>query len=337
MRKIENNIKYIVILLRLLCMGTVAEAQDFLCVDGQGKSISLDSYLYPNEIYHFSKCDGQNANWRMFLIGRWDNIKEVKQEKNVQSISTDIEDTSFNWSDIKQFKNATIDTCYFKCLITSERNGKEDSIYVKLSYTPGKPIIENVSLTYDGYDYDYHTLNNATFSCKLYIPHAETVDVVSYVSDNKHYFGGDYFIFDERLALKPTDGYFNIQNYWCDEDREVYFYGHNKYGWSISSDTIIIENLINDSIILDDLKKFAEQFVGISAPTIGLEDIININPNEITIKTNSCQNIYIYDLQGRLALCLKKPAYGYKAYLKNGIYIIKILIKNNCITKKIVL
>lgn len=305
------------------------EAQDIICKDSHGNLINVNSYLYPEETYHFMLGSQKNTDWKIFIRNEW-GWRQVKSAENTKSISTEINDPSYDWTRSYRYFNQTADTCYYKALITSENNGKNDSLQAKLAYLPPKPIIKDLSIVYDGYDYTYHELINPYYSGKVYAKDAEGLYTyyTDYLSD---YTSTDLDFWIIQEFLEQDNGLFTINHEVCSTYQRISFSGRNKYGRSANSDTILIASLIKDPEILEDLNNLTN---GIESPVLDVKDMVSYAPGEITVKSDICNQILIYNMQGILITQKYKPVYGDKIHLNNGIYIIKIYTKNDCLTKK---
>ena len=226
MCKIMNILKFFCIMLLQISCVTSARAQCIVCKDSSGKLIDLSGYLYPNEIYNFSRADNHNANWKFYIMPKWDYMKEIKSTQDSPSINTDFDNISFEWKYTKRYYTPTMDTCYYKGLIVSEAEGKKDSLYVNMAYAPVKPIIKEISITYDGYDYEYHMLNDPEFTCTLYLPNVSVVYTLRTDFNSGQIEEDPTFtnVFD--TPIKSQDGYITINDI-CDTNQKMCFCAAN--------------------------------------------------------------------------------------------------------------
>lgn len=212
-------------------------------------------------------------------------------------------------------------------------NQSLDLNYPMISAPPSSPIIEDFELHYDDYDFTQHDFVNLRFSCKVKNPQADEIIMMGTDFGEDHISKDVCFSFHKRMELSPESGIFTITDEDCDINQWICFMGHNQYGWSENSDTILINNYIKDRDILQDLK----QFTRIQAPTIGNENMLSWEQGVISLNSASCERMQIFSSQGVLVSDVIKPKSGYKQILEKGTYIVKITIEGNCYTKKIII
>lgn len=312
---------------------TYAHCHGIECKDRQCNKINQYSYLFPWETYYFSRADCKPSEWKMFVIGKHGNPIEVKNTNKAEQMNTHLADTVFKWSRFKRFYNDRADTCYYKSFITSVVEDYADTVYFKLAFTPSKPIIKELSLSYDGYDYEFHILENPKLSCTLYCPDADVIGVY-YTSFFESAVDSDHiFNIECRLETKPEDGQFLIKDLDCDANQEICFYGYNKYGYSINSDTIFTNYFIKDPNILSDLDIAAS----IIFPANKASNYWKIYLKSLVITSENIENIEVSDITGKTFYNIRHPHIGDKINLKKGIWIVKVETGYNCILKKILL
>lgn len=325
------TVSFILMLLQSVFIFPV-KAQNIVCEDSHGNLVDADSYLYPEETYHFMLDNQMNSDWKIFIRDDrgW---RQVKSAENTGSISTEINDPSYDWTRSYRYFNQAADTCYYKALITSENNGRNDSLQAKLAYLPPRPVIKELSIVYDGYDYIYHELINPYYSGKVYAKDAEGLYTyyTDYLSD---YTSTDLDFWIIQEFLEQDNGLFTINHEVCSTYQRISFSGRNKYGRSANSDTILIASLIKDPEILEDLNNLTN---GIESPVLDIKDMVSYAPGEITVKSDMCSQVLIYDLQGMLIKELPNPVCGDKVYLDSGIYIVRVRTNEKYLTEKIML
>lgn len=212
---------------------------------------------------------------------------------------------------------------------------KGESVGIKQARTPLKPIIRDVALRYDGYDYMQHCLVEPRFSCKVYAQYAEKISLLSTPTNASSIPKDVFFTFDERLNVIPDNGEFIVNGKECDTNQLICFYGYNEYGFSENSDTILINDLIEDPEILKDLN----QATGLDFKKYGVDikEILDFCVNEIIVKSDSVKELFVYNPCGHCVVSLRGPNDGDRIRITNGFYIIKIILQNECLTKKILL
>lgn len=330
-----HKIKYIIyvffILIIHIFFSAHLRAQIIECKDSNGNKFCLDSYMYPWETYTFFIFNG-TANWKMFIENKYDYPVEIKRVENSSQFNTTVDGTTYIWANSKRYESGQ--TCYYKGFITFDDGKNKDTLIIKLSYVPPKPVIKELKLIYDSYDYENHELVNPDLSGVVNIPHAERLDILS--TD----FGQDtiecppyFWSLDRRLSVESVNGDFKFSGEYHGVNQHICFYGINEYGWSIYSDPILINNLIEDQGILDDLYHLSD----IQSVTYDIGNFIHIKKGEIDIKSDLLQNLDIFDFTGNLIFHINKPSYGKKLFLKSGIYLIKMRVKDKSLIKKVVL
>ena len=331
MHKLKNNvICLLLIIIQIVGVVLNISAQTVECNDSQGNHVSINSYLFPWETYSFSIPKGM-ANWKMYVVNKYDYPVEVKRVSYSNHISSDILETSYVWANSKRFYNELGDTCFYKAFVICENVDNKDTVFMKLAYVPPKPIIKKLELSYDKYDYGYHELINPELSGSVYIPHADYIDILSTS------FGQDtierppfFWSLDHRLDIESEDGDFKISGQYYDVNQHICFYGTNDYGWSIFSDTILINSLITDKDILDDLHRLS----AIETVPSDLNEFVKIRQGEIEVGCDFFHKIEVLDFSGNLIFQKFRPFSGEKIRLKPGIYLLRIIVKDKCYIKK---
>ena len=332
MHKLKNNvICLLLIIIQIVGVDVNISAQTIECNDSKGNHVSINSYLFPWETYTFSIRNGM-ANWKMFIENKYDYPVKVKSVSNSNHISSDVLETSYVWENSKRYYNESGDTCFYKAIITCDNFDNKDTVFIKLAYVPPKPIIKKLELSYDKYDYDYHELINPDLSGTVYIPHADNIDILSTS------FGQDtierppfFWGLDHRLNIKSEDGDFKISGQYYDVNQHICFYGINEYGWSIFSDTILINSLIADKDILDDLYRLS----AIETVPSDLNEFVKTRQGEIEVGCDFLHKIEVLDFSGNLIFRKSRPCSGEKIKLKPGIYLLRIIVKDKCYIKKV--
>jgi len=201
-------------------------------------------------------------------------------------------------------------TLYFKAYYTYP-----DSKIVRFALMPSRPIIDNISYSYE-YDWEHNYIcPNSDLSFTVI---SEDSDGFCILSTPTHQFSMGSFIIRE-----PIDGYGRVEvSYDADWGEYICIEAYNKYG-SILGDTICSTDYINDERILqriDELK--AQSFIS-TIQQDSIEHDINISICDNTIKFDHIVlDTCIYDLLGNCHMSLNNIDLIDISGLSKGCYIL---------------
>ena len=288
----------------------------------------------------FQTTHGENMNcWNLFVYmgtGEQTVLAASSGEANFFQISASIMDV--DWSNALRCQPGGDSSIYFKGFVVASNGWKMDLLF---NFLPSKPVIREVSLVYDYFDYKnvmfdadsrIEMLVNTTRDESLFLDYTE--HFLYKGEDDLFFHVTDYFLNHEDPAGRIKKEGNDMYKIWeiCDWGQYFRVYAQNKYGLSFYSDTIFTTDLIKDETILETINK-----------STNIQDIKNQNVEEIQVVNKKlCLSAYpkllrIYDNVGREIF---KKNVGKSVDLSSyaeGAYIIIVSDKEKCITKKIIL
>lgn len=221
-----------------------------------------------------------------------------------------------NWSDAMRIYNKTLNRDFFQLRVSyTNKDDEREEVYLNLGLLPSRPVISNIEFTYT-YDWEYDLIfPNGNFVFDVYSESAKIFQM--HISENSLFEQPEFFMFSRIFYASD----FLIINY-EDADWGEYFYlsAGNDFGYT-HSDVISITSYITDVDILRRIEELKEN--------AGLED------TSTDVTAPSCQwknsiltfdimveNIYVYDLNGRLQYTVRKGDTVDLSTIPKGIYII---------------
>lgn len=159
------------------------------------------------------------------------------------------------YRDLKQTIVANDSSVYFtgKIFCQSAEN-QTDSFPVRLNLLPSMPRILEVKLIYNGYDTIIHDFKDAAL-CLTYSAARATqmyLEYTTYLPDNKYFFE---FI-EDGGKLNPWESIHNFCTPGFYYEEYYTLFVRNNCGQSVSQDTILTTDYINDPEILKDLQEY---------------------------------------------------------------------------------
>lgn len=200
-------------------------------------------------------------------------------------------------------------------------NGIKTTRSLKIALIPGRPVISDICLTYEHYDWEFDSLMDSSvdywdtdFSFNIKSPGATKFTM--YVTDSF------LFKFTQWLYCEDFRGINEAKiNYPADWGEYVLVSISNQFGY-VHSDTLYTTDYINDPVILARIEELRQQ-AGISEPTVEEEasDTFSWDNNTLTFD-NTVSEVYVYDVSGHLLLQSHNVETMDLSYLHGGIYIV---------------
>lgn len=195
------------------------------------------------------------------------------------------------------------------------------------SLLPSKPVIKNIELSYDSYDYKTGYFSNSVFTLTFECEQFD--DIWLWLTPCLIEPGDDLWDwFHAGIPIRPTkiDSNTYVFTEEWNSNQRLYIEAYNEYGYSCS-DTIWTTDYITDTEILKDL---LTDINGLdTTPLISIDD-------EYILLDACVRKIILYDLNGVKVLTKENINKIEKSLFPEGIYIIKVETQNNkTIVKKI--
>lgn len=219
------------------------------------------------------------------------------------------------WNFAQKMDNEAFNRSFFQIRVSfTTEDGKKDEIYLNWGLLPTRPIISNVDFTYQ-YNWVHDEIYpNGNFSFDVYSEYAQKF----------HMYYSQSFLFEPTDLLTvmisyDTDGFSRL-SYDADWGEYVQVVAVNYFGY-VAGDLICTTSYITDEDILKRIEELKEN--------AGLEDISTdvTAPscqwkNSILTFDTMVENIYVYDLNGRLQYTVREGDTVDLSTIPKGIYII---------------
>lgn len=219
------------------------------------------------------------------------------------------------WNSAKKIDNTALNRAFFQIRVSfTTENGKKDEIYLNWGLLPTRPIISNVDFTYQ-YNWEHDEIYpNGNFSFDVYSEYAQEF----------HMYYSQSFLFEPTELLTvmisyDTDGFSRL-GYDADWGEYVQVVAVNYFGY-VAGDLICTTSYITDEDILKRIEELREEAdvknisSDATAPSYQLK-------NSILTFDTMVENIYVYDLNGRLQYTAKGCNTVNLSTMPKGIYII---------------
>lgn len=300
------------------------------------EEMGSEPFLRADKEYHFYTFYKDNPNksdWSFFILLNEEKIYELYGEKNTSIFRVIVPATPYHisWKQCKRFYSPNQDTCFFQGYIVNHTY--RDTLAVKLFLLPTKPIIKEVSLGYDYYDYEYHLLEEARLAVTLQSSNAKSIDIDLSRYQHTKIDPKEKALFEltfYSLEATKTDSLFYCKDIICSENQWFRFFARNPFGFSTYSDTLLVNDFIQDRAVLEDLNLFTG-ITPLSSPV----EVYTTNDNVLEIVSDQLSELFVYTLSGKMVLYLHRPTKGTKRRLPKGIYLLHYTLHNKKYTQKI--
>ncbi len=311
----------------------VLSGKDVFCEYG------LTLELKPHILYaRISSCTPSKADktYNDFIIDvRYEGSHSVEAyatEEYGSLVKTDYSDVPFftriRFYDIDSYGKATFTIRvenkygYDECKV--EQEATDD-------HKPTKPTLEDVKFVYNDFDYDLLRFDDkARFEVTLHCERAKTF-ITKSVQDIAAVTGDTYIYYDSNPETEALGGDRYKLSVMFDFDIDIYFYGSNDYGRSVSSDSIHANDYIKDPAIIEALNQAA----AIKDIAAGGNGQITVSGGRVSFSPD-VKTVTVTDLSGQALIHRDSHEEICPGDLKRGFYIIKATTKDNRhITKKI--
>lgn len=283
-------------------------------------------YILGEGQYYCMRTDVREANWKL-LVETAEGMQTCEERQNSTVFIIDATQMSFEW------KNATRknvgDKSYFQAWVISETTTEKDTLSFVFDLLPSKPRFNSVKFKYDGLDEEFYFVN-------------PTVDIQLTIFNNREIYGIGIPKNGSSVLqyMYPID-FININDSICsvvdtwELDEKMCFVSCNKYGVSLSSDTLLPNNYIDKSI-LDAIEDYIASITAIRTPIVS--DVHPILKGRKLNVTDDVLSVFVYDIMGREILARPQVKHSENFDLPQGMFIIKEkLVNKKEIIKKVIL
>lgn len=283
----------------------------------------------------FFRSDSKLSNWH-FFIRKYSYDKRTIYEQVIDAPSSidlgfAISDVTYDWKKAYRDIVPGDNQLYFDGLVVSECGEKADSFLVRLALVPPKPIIKDVSLTYDYFDFEDMGIVNGQYRLSVEADNCDRFVEISACPfpDNGIY---RFYTIEELKAIsKEGNRYLVGSNFLA--DTRLYIESGNPYGYSMPSDTINTTDYIEDKRIVDKINEWL-LLDGISD---NMYHGMDITINNMCLTLTEKADIYIISAEGQIVCTAKDSEQIDLSTIKSGVYIVNVINKKKQKTVKKIL
>lgn len=293
--------------------------QSVLAQSIQCEEQNVCGYFSANVEYNFYLTNGKPSSWSFSVLDKDGKLDNIYNTEGV-GFKVKIDEDNTDWTECERFYTLNGDSCFYKGYIIN--NTYKDTLSVKLLLVPSKPLIRNIELKYDGYDFSYHELINPLLSLNIKSDSLVRVGILQTDFNETTLDDNIYFTYGSYLDFSRDGDDICIDGISCDVNQWICFFASNSFGLSVLSDTILTNSLIKDTDILNDLNGVTP----IGTLSYKQQQIpYIIDSGILKIVKEGISELFVYGFSGQLYAHLRNPEVGYAYQLPKGVCLLKLI------------
>lgn len=297
------------------------------------KSVVLEE----NETQEFSESCHRVCDWSAFVLKRgWIGDKQpwikVKETSASATFRLSPKDLNVDWSGNVNKMECENGRSYYVGMVVCRTGSQSDTAQVLFDLVPTRPLIEEVRLSYDSFDFETEEFINPKLELDVKTERSKGF----YLNYSDDYPPAEFIITTFPIVTSlGNDKYTLSDGFYADQ--MVCVVAENDYGSSALSDTVYFNDYIEDQSILDFLHGKTQGIPGVSESASSERLSHSIENGRLTISYVS-EELTLFDMSGRMIRRVTNNNTMNIANISPGMYCIMVRDRNNkCFSKKIVL
>lgn len=285
-----------------------------------------ETIIYENHIILLSSRDKIAGDWSANILLHSEDESgyvwvEYLTEKNNYCFEVYAESGSVNWRKAVITNDEVSGHRYFHGMVTFKSKEVEDTIYVKYSLVPTRPIVKEVLFSFENFDYEWGIFENPLYTFTIRSEKANSL--IFHESFPSESFEEDIFLTTEIIPQSIGNSTYQCSLFF-EWNQEVVISAANEYGASMLSETIYLIDYINDLHI----KEYLVNLTGIfDTPYYELHEYCILG--NVVSFNDIVKELSIWTLDGKCVMRKSNIRCVDLGALEKGVYNIIVVDRNN--------
>ncbi len=310
-----------------------------------GGAIQRDGVLLEEDVCVFSFGGGDTyGSWGVHLDGKTETYIVKKQDYHYGSFSFSLKELNIQHltnnikSGLKRYVFENDSSVYFRGnIIFQNITSRIVACFpIRLNLLPSRPILKNVTLECDGFDWDQYLLTNPILNF-YFTSSREKKYLIKCGEEGRSYIAVKFYYPFEKVEINAGIKNMFFDNMIIGWDDYYVLEHHNDYGSVASLDTIRMHKWVNDPELLKEYEKWLELETSVKVQSKDTDGVYYVHSKQTLYIQGVLgqKDIKILNIDGTIIRHLQ--TFDQRIYLPNlkrGIYIACVTANKAVITRK---